>query len=249
MPATADLPFSWRRIALPAYGPSLVGSIGHGAIVPVVALTARELGASVSVAALFVSIVAVAEFVGSVPVGIFVDRVGERTALVIGGLLEVMAGLIGWFAPNLWVLALAAVVMGPAGGIFIVARQSYLGHIVPAHQRARAMSTLGGVARIGWFIGPLAAAPLIAVHGARAAFLVLIAGGWARPPSPGGRWISSSRAPRVTTPARALSHRPCARPCVGTPECSSPSVSASWSSASPGRPAMSSSRSGRTTSG
>ena len=113
MPATADLPFSWRRIALPAYGPSLVGSIGHGAIVPVVALTARELGASVSVAALFVSIVAVAEFVGSVPVGIFVDRVGERTALVIGGLLEVMAGLIGWFAPNLWVLALAAVVMGP----------------------------------------------------------------------------------------------------------------------------------------
>ena len=95
MPATADLPFSWRRIALPAYGPSLVGSIGHGAIVPVVALTARELGASVSVAALFVSIVAIAEFVGSVPVGIFVDRVGERTALVIGGLLEVMAGLIG----------------------------------------------------------------------------------------------------------------------------------------------------------
>lgn len=177
MPATADLPFSWRRIALPAYGPSLVGSIGHGAIVPVVALTARELGASVSVAALFVSLVAVAEFIGSVPVGIFVDRVGERTALVIGGLLEVVAGLIGWFAPNLWVLALAAVIMGPAGGIFIVARQSYLGHIVPAHQRARAMSTLGGVARIGWFIGPLAAAPLIAVYGARAAFLVLIAGG------------------------------------------------------------------------
>ena len=78
MPATADLPFSWRRIALPGLRPpSLVGSIGHGAIVPVVALTARELGASVSVAALFVSIVAVAEFVGSVPVGIFVDRVGS----------------------------------------------------------------------------------------------------------------------------------------------------------------------------
>ena len=41
MPATADLPFSWRRIALPAYGPSLVGSIGHGAIVPVV-IQARD---------------------------------------------------------------------------------------------------------------------------------------------------------------------------------------------------------------
>ena len=160
-----------------------------------------------------------------------------------------MAGLIGWFAPNLWVLALAAVVMGPAGGIFIVARQSHLGHIVPAHQRARAMSTLGGVARIGWFIGPLAAAPLIAVHGARAAFLVLIAGGWARPPSPGGRWISSSRAPRVTTPARALSHRPLRETVRRHARVLLTLGLGILVIGLARRPAMSSSRSGRTTSG
>ena len=35
-----------------------------------------------------------------VPVGLFVDRVGERLALTIGGVLEVVAGVIGWFAPG-----------------------------------------------------------------------------------------------------------------------------------------------------
>jgi MFS family permease len=177
MDGAADGAVSWRRIALPAYGPSLVGSIGHGAVAPVLALAARDLGASVSVAALFVALAALAEFVCSVPVGLFVDRVGERLALTIGGVLEVVAGVIGWFAPSLWALVIAVAVLGPAGGIFIVARQSFLGHLVPPHQRARAMSTLGGVARIGWFIGPLLAAPFIALHGARAAFLVLSAGG------------------------------------------------------------------------
>lgn len=169
--------FTWRRIALPAFGPSLIGSIGHGALGPVLALVARDLGASVSVAALFVALAALAEFVCSVPVGVFVDRVGERVALVVGGLLEVAAGLIGWWAPSLWVLAIAVVILGPAGGVFIVARQSFLGHVAPPHQRARAMSTLGGVARIGWFVGPLLAAPLITAWGARAAFLVLLVGG------------------------------------------------------------------------
>ena len=85
----ADGAVSWRRIAVPAYGPSLVGSIGHGAVAPVLALAARDLGASVSVAALFVALAALAEFVCSVPVGLFdylpnatIDRwVKERVLL------------------------------------------------------------------------------------------------------------------------------------------------------------------------
>lgn len=42
-------PFSLRGIAVAAFGPTLLYGIGTGAILPVVALTARDLGASVAV--------------------------------------------------------------------------------------------------------------------------------------------------------------------------------------------------------
>jgi hypothetical protein len=40
----ASSSFSLRRIAVPAFGPSLLFGLGEGAILPIVPLTARELG-------------------------------------------------------------------------------------------------------------------------------------------------------------------------------------------------------------
>lgn len=165
--------FSHRRIAVPAYGPSLVGSIGTGAINPVLALAARDLGASVSVAALIVALPVVGEFLVALPVGQLVDRLGERLVLTVGALLEAVIAVIGFLAGSVWVLGLAAVLLGPTSAVFILARQSFMAQVVPIDQRARALSTLGGVTRIGWFAGPLLAAPLIDVLGPGGAFVVL----------------------------------------------------------------------------
>lgn len=49
--------FRFRDIALVAYGPSVVSAIGHGAIMPVLAIRARDLGADISVAAAIVALV------------------------------------------------------------------------------------------------------------------------------------------------------------------------------------------------
>jgi MFS family permease len=48
-----------------------------------------------------------------------------------------------------------------AQAVFSLARQSYLTEAVPPEFRARAMSTLGGVMRIGMFIGPFVGAAAI----------------------------------------------------------------------------------------
>ena len=50
---------SLRAIALSAYGPTLLGSTGAGAVSPIIAVSARELGASVGVAALLVAMMGV----------------------------------------------------------------------------------------------------------------------------------------------------------------------------------------------
>ncbi|HEU5240753.1 MAG TPA: MFS transporter [Ornithinibacter sp.] len=169
--------FSLRRIAVPAFGPSVLWSIGAGAVIPVVALSARGLGASVGLAALFVGITTLSEFAAAVPAGVLVERIGERRALVLAGLADAAGCALALVAPSLWVLALACLFLGPTGAVFLLARQSYLTAAAPVAVRARAMSTLGGVTRIGLFVGPLIGAPVVARWGPQAAFGVAVVAG------------------------------------------------------------------------
>ena len=46
-----------RRVAVSVYGPTILVAVGQGAILPLVALSARELGASVGTAALIVALI------------------------------------------------------------------------------------------------------------------------------------------------------------------------------------------------
>lgn len=166
--------FSLWHIAVPAYGPSTIWSVGNGATLPILALAARDLGASVGLAAFFVGLTTLSEFVFAVPAGVLVDRLGERRVLVVGGLADAAAAALAMSAPNLWVLGLAMVLFGPTGAVFLLARQSYLTAVAPPHLRARAMSTLGGVTRVGLFVGPFLGAPIVHRWGASAGFSVAV---------------------------------------------------------------------------
>lgn len=174
--ATAD-ELSLRSIALPAFGPTAVWSVGIGAAVPVVALSARDLGASVALAAAFVLIESLSAFVSSLPAGSLVARIGERRALTAAAVVDALGALLAVVAQNLWTLGLAIGLMGTTGSVFLLARQSWLTARAPVRIRARAMSTMGGVQRIGLFVGPFVSAPIIAVWGTRAAYAVAVVAG------------------------------------------------------------------------
>ncbi|WP_375387290.1 MULTISPECIES: MFS transporter [Actinomycetes] len=152
---------SWRSIAVPAYGPTVLVSIGQGAIVPLVALSARSLGASVTVAALVVALTGIGQLIGDLPAGALAARIGEQRALVAACLLDAVALLGAFLAHSLLLLAAAVLVTGLAGAVFSLARQAYLTEVVPIRMRARALSTLGGTFRIGLFLGPFAGAAIV----------------------------------------------------------------------------------------
>ncbi|MDT0213185.1 MFS transporter [Rothia sp. ARF10] len=174
--ATAE-EFSLRSIALPAFGPTAVWSVGVGAAVPVVALSARDLGASVALAAAFVLIEGMSAFVSSLPAGSLVARIGERRALTGAAVVDALGALLAVCAQNLWTLGIAIGLMGTTGSVFLLARQSWLTARAPVRIRARAMSTMGGVQRVGLFVGPFVSAPIIAVWGTRAAYAVAVVAG------------------------------------------------------------------------
>jgi MFS family permease len=139
-------------------------------MLPVVALSARELGASVAMASLIVALMGIGSLVSNIPAAMATSRYGERRAMVGAGLLSMLALLLCIFATKTWVLGVGVFFIGMASSIFMLARQSYMIDAVPAYMRARAMSTLAGTMRIGAFAGPFGGAALMHFLGLQGAY-------------------------------------------------------------------------------
>lgn len=164
--------FRFRHIALPAYGPTLVNALGHGAMMPVLALRARELGATVAIAALIVALTSVGMLLGSLPAAAVIARIGERRALVVAGILDGIAMAAAAATPTVLWLAAAVIASGVMWTVFLIARQGFMIDAVPFRLRARALSLLGGAHRVGLFAGPLIGAGVISFLGIRGVFLL-----------------------------------------------------------------------------
>lgn len=156
--------------------PSAVFGIGQGAGAPVIALLARDLGASVGFAGLIVALVGLGSVLGDLPAGRVVARFGERRSIAVGstvGALGVALSLVAWTPA---VLALGAVMTGLATAVWGLARQSYLAEVVPIEMRARAMATFALMWRLGFFVGPFVGALVILAAGTRGGFIVQLLG-------------------------------------------------------------------------
>ena len=161
MTQPTDTAFRLRDIWLPAYGPSIISAIGHGALMPVLALRARELGGDVSTAAAVVALLSVGMLLASLPAGALVARVGDRTALVVVGFVDAAAMAAAALTDSIAALAGAVLLSGMGWTVFLIARQGFLIDVVPVEWRARGMSLLGGSYRVGLLVGPLLGAALI----------------------------------------------------------------------------------------
>lgn len=160
----------WRTVIVAGYGPTLVSSIGMGAVVPLVALSARELGATVGLAAFIVGLLSIGTLIGDLPAGVLTARLGEKWSIIGACLVNALAFAATAFAHTIGVLMVTVLAIGLSGSVFGVARQSFLTEAVPIRYRGRALSSLGGSFRIGGFIGPLAGAAVVARWGLPAAY-------------------------------------------------------------------------------
>jgi MFS family permease len=165
-------PGTLRGLTVPVLLPAAVFGIGQGAAVPVVALQARELGASVGGAGLIVALLGLGMVLGDLPAGRIVARIGERSAVLLGsgiGAVGVALCLLSWTPV---VLGIGVGMYGVASAVWALARQAYIIEAVPAAMRARALSALAGLTRLGMLIGPFLGAAVVYVMGPRGGFLV-----------------------------------------------------------------------------
>lgn len=187
--------------------------LGEGAILPVIALSARHLGATLAGAALVVTLIGLGSLASNIPASILTARFGERAGIVGAAGLSVGALLLCALASNLWVFAAGILLIGVAAAVFNLARQSYLTEAVPPLMRARAMSTLGGVGRIGLFAGPFLGALAISWLGLSGSYWIAVvamaaagAVAWGLPDLPAPQETAAA-GPRPTIGALLVTYR------------------------------------------
>lgn len=163
--STTEHSFSWRSIGLPVLLPTLLFSIGEGAIIPLIPIAADNLGASLAIAGLVAAVLTLGELFGNIPSGWLISRIGERPAMIGASALSIVGVVICLLAPNPLALGFGVLLIGLAAAVFALARHAFLTSFVPVSYRARALSTLGGTFRLGVFIGPFISAGIIHLTG------------------------------------------------------------------------------------
>ena len=163
--STTEQPFSWRSIALPALLPTLIFSIGEGALIPIIPIAAGDLGASLAIAGLVAALLTIGELFGNIPSGWLISRIGERPAMIGAVGVSVVGLVICIIAPSPVALGFGIFLVGLSAAVFALARHAFMTSFVPIAYRARALSTLGGIFRLGLFVGPFLTAGAIHLTG------------------------------------------------------------------------------------
>lgn len=162
---SGDVNFSIRDVALAAFLPTALFSIGEGAVIPIIPVLAHNLGAGLALAGFIGGMIMVGEMIGDIPSGWIVSRFGERRSMIASALLCIVGLVVCLLAPGDLMLTIGVFLIGLATSVFALARHAFMTGYVPLRYRARALSTLGGVFRGGWFIGPFISAGVIALFG------------------------------------------------------------------------------------
>ena len=165
-----ELPF--RSIVLAIYIPSFLMAIGVGAGLPFLPLFAQELGAEVGLVGIIVGLGEFGILFFDLPGGVLITRIGSKKAMLFGGLASALLALLTGLSTNLLWLGVVIFLRGVTESAWQVARLTFLRHAIPIHIRGRSLSLIGGITRIGRFIGPIAGGYIAASLGYRYVFFI-----------------------------------------------------------------------------
>ncbi len=168
-------PYNLKALALPVYVPSILFALAEGSLIPVIPAMAEKLGANLATAAIIVGLLMFGTLAMDLPAAKLVNRFGERRSMIAAALAAAGGMFFAVFAQNIILLGFGVFVVGGAHAVFGLARHGYLTETVPFSHRARALSILGGIFRLGGFLGPLLSAGLIFVAGIQAVLIAVLA--------------------------------------------------------------------------
>ena len=145
--------------------PSLLFAAGESGLIPLIPASAEKLGADIPTAAFVAGLVLIGTLVADLPAANIVNKFGERISMIWAAFMAAAGTLLAVFATNIFMIGAGVFLLGMTAAIFGLARHSYIAETAPKEYRARALSLLGGMFRLGAFIGPLVGAWIIQNYG------------------------------------------------------------------------------------
>jgi MFS family permease len=149
-------------------------ALGFGIVVPAVPLFALEFGVGTTAAGAVVSAFALMRLVSGLAAGRFVDRVGERQALLVGLGVVALSSLLAGLAVSYPQLLVLRGLGGVGSAVFTISSTSLLLRVASAAQRGRTQSIYRGGFLVGGIIGPAFGGAVIGIS-VRAPFFLYAA--------------------------------------------------------------------------
>jgi MFS family permease len=127
--------------------------VGFGIIMPILPYYAQRFGAHGLGFGALVGAFSLMQFLATALLGRLSDRIGRRPILLATMLLNAAGYVLFAFAPTYWLLLVARLVSGFAGGN-ISAAQAYVADITTAEDRSKGMGLIGMAFGLGFIMGP-----------------------------------------------------------------------------------------------
>lgn len=135
-------------------------AIGYGIVAPAIPGFAREFGVTRTLAALVISMFALARLTTALGGGKLVDRFGARPVLGAGLVIVGVSSALAGASQSYWQLLSLRGAGGVGSAMFTIASASVLAARVPSQIRGRAMSIYSGGFLLGGIAGPAIGGPM-----------------------------------------------------------------------------------------
>ncbi len=160
------------HLLLAVYLPALIFAISKGLLIPVMPLYVRSFDVSYGLVGLVLAAESVGTLLSDMPAGVLIRRMGHKRSMLLGAAFSVVGAVAMFWADDLlWVICFR-LVSGAGSALWGISRHAYIAELVQVQRRGRSIAIMGGIGRIGTFLGPALGGLVGAGFGLRAPFLV-----------------------------------------------------------------------------
>ena len=129
-------------------------ALGFGIVAPAIPIFAQEFHVSAFWASSVISAFALMRLVGALPAGWLVDRVGERTTLIVGLTIVAVSSAFAGLSSSFVQLVALRGIGGLGSAMFTVSALALLLRVAAPEQRGRAAAVWQGGFLLGGIVGP-----------------------------------------------------------------------------------------------
>ena len=171
-PAASRSRGGYLQLFLSLHLPAVAIGLGTGMATPVLPLFAKSFDVSVGVAALVFVATMAGGFAASLPAGYAIDRFGRRKVLLAGPVIAAGAAFLVATSDSFTQLVIYRFIGGWGQQMWTVSRLTVIADTGSDRSRARQITSMFGIQRVGMLSGPLAGGLLAAAFGLRVPFVV-----------------------------------------------------------------------------